>query len=136
MKHINVVPCPGCDLKMVGITNPALIAFYQSFRTANPDGHVSCGLRGEAEQEADYDAGTSRAHFGQSAHNFGLALDWFRLTLAGGANFDSQWFKLTLAPAAQIAGLVWGGHFTTIRDLPHVEVANFHAIAGNPPKTT
>ncbi len=42
--------------------------FYEVVKTF--DCSITCGHRGEAEQEEAFRNGTSRAHFGQSAHNF------------------------------------------------------------------
>jgi hypothetical protein len=121
--HINAATCPGCEAKMA-TAHPTLVAFFTSFRAANPDAHVSCSSRTQSDQEADYAKGVSKAHWGQSAHDFtpSRAIDWFRLTQAGGASFDSVWFRNVLAPAIAAAGLVWGGNFSTIRDLPHCEL--------------
>lgn len=127
--HTNTPLCEGCEARLVGI-DPRLQAFAASFRASHPDGHVSCGYRGQADQEADFAKSASRAHWLQSAHNFGSALDWFRLTAAAGAAFDKWWYEGSLAPAAKAAGLVWGGTFTTITDMPHVETPDWRKHGG------
>jgi len=125
MKHVNNGCCGKC-LELLQDADPRLQAFAKSFQAAHPDGHISCASRGEAEQNADFAKGVSRARFGESAHNFkpSRAIDWFRLTLAG-ANFDAPWYRDNLGPAAKAAGLVWGGDFHSIKDLPHVELPNW-----------
>lgn len=129
--HVNSPLCPSCEEKLK-TAHPTLMSFAKTFRTANLDAHVSCSTRSKEDQEAAFAKGTSKAHYGQSAHDFtpALALDWFRLTQANGASFDSVWFKDKLAPAARTAGLVWGGDFRSIHDLPHVELSNWKALVG------
>lgn len=127
--HTNTTICPGCEAKLVGI-DPRLISFAAAFRASNPDGHISCGYRNQAEQESDFTRGVSRAHWLQSPHNFAAALDWFRLTQAAGASFDAPWYQNVLAPAVAATDLVWGGSFTTITDMPHVETPDWRTLKG------
>lgn len=134
MSHVNALLCPSCATKLQ-TAHPDLIAFATVFRSANHDAHISCSSRTEAEQEADFAKGVSKAKWRQSPHDFtpALALDWFRLTQAGGASFDSVWYTNVLAPAAKAAGLTWGGCGTNgwenIRDLPHVQLSNWKTLA-------
>lgn len=121
--HLNTPSCPACEAKLVQV-HPDLQRWFKVFRDTHPDGHVSCGYRGEADQEADFAKGASKAHFGQSAHNVlpSHAIDLFRLTLTGGASFDSPWYRDIVAPVARASGLVWGGDWKSIKDMPHVEL--------------
>lgn len=82
--------------------------------------------RGKAAQEKAFDLGNSRAHFGQSAHNWdpAIALDVVPLPI--------NWTKLE--PFRLLGGRVkkvaaemkipiqWGGEWTTLRDYPHYEL--------------
>lgn len=91
---------------------------------------MSCSYRtAEAQQEA-YDSGHSNAKPGQSPHDYlpALGLDWFRLTLSGGASFDRTWYRDVLGPAAAKSGLAWGGNFRSISDLPHVELRDWKSL--------
>lgn len=124
MKHINAEFCPRCDQFLLE-ADEQLRAFARRFRSAHTDGHISCAYRSDAQQLAAVESGHSKALPGQSKHNTkpARALDWFRLTQAGGASFDSVWFKDVLAPAARNAGLVWGGDWKSFKDMPHVELS-------------
>jgi peptidoglycan LD-endopeptidase CwlK len=123
--HLNISECVACAAKLKQV-HPDLCRWVGILRSTHPDAHVSCGYRGEAEQEADFAKGASRAHYGQSAHNTtpATAVDIFRLTLTG-ASFDKVWFETVMAPIARGAGLVWGGDWHSIKDMPHVELNGF-----------
>lgn len=125
-RHLNKAVCESCNLKLVGV-DPRLAAFALEFRKANPDAHISWGLRGRKDQEDAFNRGHSKARFGQSPHNYGLALDFFRLTL-NGADFTLSWYQEKLRPAAEAAGLVSGGAWAKFKDWPHVEVADWKTV--------
>jgi len=127
-KHLNIDVCSKCEEIMAKCKNEELLNFYKQFRKDHKDAHVSCCYRGEKEQEEAFLKGTSKAHFGQSAHSYALALDWFRITQSGGASFDAFWYKSFLKPASVAAGLVWGGDWS-FKDLPHVELKNWKELA-------
>jgi len=120
VRHINAAFCPACAVKLMGV-DPRLVAFAQEFRKTALDAHISCGYRGEYEQNLAFNKKTSFAKWGESPHNYGMALDWFRLTL-NGAQFDRPWFMDKLGPAASKAGLTWGATFKKLLDFPHVEL--------------
>lgn len=128
MKHLNIAKCGKCDaIISKHAVHPDLLAFYYSFRDANPDAHISAAGRGEAEQNDYFDRKLTKARFLQSKHNFEpvCAIDWFRITQSGGASFDLPWFRDVLNPAVkQYKGLVSGGDWPKFRDWPHVEVEN------------
>jgi hypothetical protein len=124
--HLNANPCPACELKLNAV-HPDLARWVHVLRSTHLDAHVSCGYRGKDAQEAAFTAGTSHAHYGQSAHNTApaMAVDLFRLTQAGGAAFERPWYSETIAPIAKAAGLIWGGDWKSISDMPHVELPGF-----------
>lgn len=91
---------------------------------------VSDARRTMAQQREIYAQGrtkpgrvVSNAKPGQSAHNFGYAVDLWPLT-ADGKDFDWKakvdLFKVMGKIAAEL-GLTWGGTFRTLFDAPHVE---------------
>ena len=123
--HINTLECSSCDEKLRQV-HPDLARWVNVLRNTHLDAHVSCGYRGQADQEAAFVKGASHAHFGQSAHNTlpATAVDLFRLTMAG-ASFDKVWYESVVAPVARAAGLVWGGDWHSIKDMPHVELPGF-----------
>jgi peptidoglycan L-alanyl-D-glutamate endopeptidase CwlK len=90
---------------------------------------VSQGLRTWAEQDALYASGRTapgqirtNARAGESFHNFGMAFDIALLEL-GRVTWDAR------HPGWRIAGeigtglgLLWGGNWRAIKDLPHFEL--------------
>lgn len=128
MKHLNVENCPRCAM-ILKDAHPVLRAFAATFRRDNHDAHVAWTYRGERDQNAAFATGKSHARFGESPHNYSpsLALDWFRL-LHTGADWGAPWFRDVLAPAVHAAGLVWGGDFKSIHDLPHVELPDWRSL--------
>jgi peptidoglycan L-alanyl-D-glutamate endopeptidase CwlK len=95
---------------------------------------VTAGIRGEAEQTADYAKGrtapgriVTRAIWGYSMHGFGLAVD-----LCPGRMDVEPWepdynaaaasYGLMLA-ACRRAGLNCGADWVSFKDMPHVQVA-------------
>lgn len=121
--HLNNGNCPACKQKLVNVCD-TLVTFAVNFQKAFPEAHISCGYRDSTDQQEAFDTGHSNAKPGQSKHNTNpaTALDWFRLTQAGGASFDSTWYRNVLAPAAKQAGFTWGGDWHSIKDMPHIEI--------------
>lgn len=92
------------------------------------------GFRSYAEQTQLFDQGrttpgkvVTRAKAGQSAHNFGIAVDLCRdgvLDRAGlQPDYKPESYEL-LATLAPRHGLVWGGSWR-FRDNPHVQLPNY-----------
>lgn len=89
--------------------------------------------RGRADQEKAYALGHSRAHFGQSAHNYSPAialdivpvpLDWNDI-----ASFIAL-SKPILAKAAELKiQISWGGSWSSIKDFPHYELDPWRTYA-------
>lgn len=91
---------------------------------------VSDGIRTFYEQALLYGQGrwlpgpmVTNSMPGQSAHNFGLAIDVVEI-LNGRANYDLDFRKSMVATIAKQEGLFWGGEFRTFRDRPHFEISN------------
>lgn len=79
------------------------------------------GWRGEQDQDKAKATGHSNAAFGHSPHNFGVAFDCAPI-INGVLSWPSDmtlWGKI--ADTGKKLGLVWGGDFHTIVDLPHFE---------------
>lgn len=82
------------------------------------------GWRGEKEQNDFLAQGLSKAKFGQSPHNYGLAFDYCPLDEKGrfldaSTVSDDVWAKIGRI-VVQV-GFGWGGNFTTIKDQDHAE---------------
>lgn len=89
---------------------------------------ISDGRRTMSQQRAIYSQGrttpgkvVSNAKPGQSAHNFGYAVDLWPMK---GDDFDwgaNRSLFDKMGAIAESLGLTWGGHFKSILDLPHIE---------------
>lgn len=130
MHHLNLPECPQCSSILHRYPNPHphLVKWVAAFRGANNDAHISACGRGKEDQERDFAKGVSRAHWGQSPHNYNAAVDWFRITQAGGAAFDRPWFQAKFATLND-PQLLWGGSFTSFPDFPHVEIQGWRIAA-------
>lgn len=129
-KHINSGNCEKCAsiFDSYADFHTGLRDWFLNFQSQNPEAHISAAGRGKADQEADFEAGRSNAHWGQSPHNFNAAVDVFKL-LQTGASWDRQWFTNVMAPDARGAGFVWGGDWRgKLGDYPHVEVADWKEL--------
>lgn len=89
---------------------------------------ILCGYRNQDEQEAAFKAGTSKAHFGQSPHNFSPSLavdvapypiDWDNLSA-----FNDMGNKI-LELAKELGIEVELGRDFQFKDYPHCQLANW-----------
>ena len=82
MSHLNDGNCQKCREiinKFPGF-NQDLLNWFILMQGKFNNFHVSCAGRGEADQEHCFDTHVSDAHYGQSAHNYNLAMDtWFQI---------------------------------------------------------
>ncbi len=98
---------------------------------------IICGTRSYAEQNTLYAQGRTKpgtrvtnARAGYSWHNFGLAWD-FGVFSADGKKYltsGTQYNKLG-ALAHSIPGLEWGGDWSSLQDLPHLQLNKFPTTA-------
>ena len=89
--------------------------------------------RGRAAQERAFALGHSRAHFGQSAHNWSPAvaldvvpspIDWTDL-----ARFRRLAAIVKAEAVARSIPIAWGGDWIGLRDMPHYELDPWRAFA-------
>lgn len=82
--------------------------------------------RGRAAQELAFRQGHSRAHFGQSAHNWNPAIaldvapypiDWNNI-----ARFKALGAMVTTEAKARGTPISWGGTWKSLKDYPHYEL--------------
>lgn len=99
---------------------------------------ITCSYRSREEQEEAYRKGNSRAHFGQSAHNFlpARAVDIVPYPIpmknGGWDNNSKEWDELAqlfleIAKRKNIE-ITWGGTFTKLVDKPHFELKNWRQM--------
>lgn len=128
IKHKNNGHCEKC-LQIINRYpnfNALLLDWFQDFQEFHPEFHVSCGGRGEADQEEKKREKKSRASFGESAHNYNCAIDLF---INGGDHelYDEEWFQAVLGPIIP-SFLEWYGRpeykddKSKYFELPHIEI--------------
>lgn len=92
-----------------------------------------CVVRNLAEQTARYVQGHSKAKAGQSAHNYGLAVDLVHSVMAW--NMPRESWLLIGHIGKEVATqnglkLVWGGDWKTLWDPAHWELKGWREVAG------
>lgn len=138
MAHLNNGKCPHCAEifdKYPGF-HPGIRAWFEALQKKQPMAHISCAGRGQTDQELFFRQGTSKAHYGQSAHNFNAAVDIFRLTLTG-ADYNRDFFRDVVGGAVTTHNanpnnfiLTWFGFpHSPYFELPHVELANWKELS-------
>lgn len=124
------------DLKPA--VRPLVDAFLAACSEAMIDVLVTCTLRSGAEQDVLYAQGrttpghkVTNARAGQSAHNYGLAIDVVPM-VAGKPDWnggDPVW--ATVGDIGQKVGLTWLGALgSTFPEKPHFELPNWRVAAG------
>jgi peptidoglycan L-alanyl-D-glutamate endopeptidase CwlK len=96
---------------------------------------VTSTLRTMAEQDALYAIGRTKpgkrvtnAKAGQSAHNYGLALDFVPI-VDGKPEWSGKHSHWQMAGSlAPTYGLEWAGTWTRFRELPHVQVPGWRSL--------
>lgn len=90
---------------------------------------IICGYRGKEEQEKAYKDGKSRAHFGQSPHNFNPSyaidvcpypIDWYNLN-----RFADLAYVVKLKARELGIEVLWGGDWSSLKDYPHWEIKSW-----------
>jgi len=119
------------DQKMQPLANLALNMMYGQGQPVR----VVQGLRTFEEQDALYAIGrttqldrspVTNARAGESAHNFGKAIDVYPLEegrVVIPPSSDQRW--QTISNVGKNVGLKWGGDFKRLKDYPHLEMPNW-----------
>ena len=109
-----------CDKRLQALANKML-------DRSEFDLSITCGYRGEKEQNEAFKEGKSNAKFGQSKHNIrpSQAIDIVPFPVNWDPK-DPRWTEMALN-AMWCAGklgfeIVWGGNFKNFKDLPHFEI--------------
>lgn len=117
------IQCPGCLArfsKYPGFYKPLQDWFF-SMRVKDSRFHCADAGRGKIDQEAYFARGASNAHFGESAHNFNVAVDTFfqvdgnycldsalYLSLVAGLAPEINWYGIPGSPFKEIPHFEWG----------------------------
>lgn len=133
VKHINDGNCSKCEQifnRYPGF-HQGLKDWFKALQKEVPEAHISAAGRGKSEQEEYFKKGTSKAHYGQSAHNKSAAIDLFKLH-QNGAEWPKSWFIGSIKPRLDIHNssadfkIKWYGEpGSSFFELPHFEVADW-----------
>lgn len=99
----------------------------------NIDFSLICGYRNQRDQERAFASGASRAHFGQSPHNFkpARAFDFLPYPFAGWSvipPFDAVGREILASSVAVGVPVTWGKTFKSIVDYPHFELRDWRSM--------
>ena len=116
------------SLRELKNAHPTLIRVL-NLAIASCDFMVLQSSRTEAEQEADFKKGTTRAHWLQSPHDFepSFAVDCAPLPLDWNNKHSFEVMAATIKDAAKQlnVAITWGGDFHSIKDMPHFELTDW-----------
>lgn len=125
MKHENSGQCIKCGLifnKYPGF-HVGLKSWFMSVQKKMPIFHVCDAGRGKIDQEIYFARGATKAHFGESAHNFNCAIDSFFL-IDGKYSLDKKLYDEV--SKSLTSGIEWyGAAGSAFFELPHFQIANF-----------
>lgn len=133
MKHENNGTCLKCSeiiTKYYGF-NRQLWDWFISFQRNHPEFHTSCAGRGEQEQEELFLRKATRAHWKQSAHNYGCALDLF-VNKKDVDLYDKETFETVLKPEIPNWITWYGMPGSSFYELPHIELKKWRDLIGTP----
>jgi len=131
VKHTNNGKCQRCKQlfeRFPDFSGP-LRDWFERLQSSVPEAHISCAGRGKAEQELYLKQGTTRAKWGESPHNYNLAIDIFRLT-QNGAEWPKDWYRTHVLGFAESEGFECGARWKSFQDWPHVEVKGWKNLKG------
>jgi hypothetical protein len=141
--HENNGKCGSCRaiINLYPNFHSGLSTWFYLLQSISQDAHVSCAGRGREAQEEAFKAGTSRAHYGQSSHNFNLALDIFQLVAESNglvAKWDPTWYSEVIEPDVESQNtnedrtfeINWyGDPSAPYKEMPHCEVLGWQSLA-------
>jgi hypothetical protein len=130
-RHENNGNCAKCDElfnKYPSFFKP-LRDWFKALQAKHPEAHISCAGRGKKEQEEAYDNRRSRAHWGESAHNYNAALDLFEMQGKREDIYELAWFNSIVSPNIPDSLNWYGRPDSRFFELPHVEVKNWQSLA-------
>lgn len=121
--------CPHCKkiINRYPGFDPLLAKWFFALQARHPTLHTSCAGRDRIEQEAAFFRGASRAHFGQSAHNYNAALDLFFIVdgkAVWGLTEARTCFDIVLVPNLP-DWITWGATWRHFPEMAHVELARW-----------
>lgn len=98
---------------------------------------IICSVRSKSDQEQAYNLKRSKAHFGQSPHNYypAVAFDFIPYPFTDTDWDDIERFSTiarVLKSCADDASIKvdWGGNWATFKDYPHIELHDWRSYIG------
>lgn len=114
--------------------NPQILEFEQALvkklAALGVPVFAHCVIRERTDQELAYLRGNSKARFGQSAHNYGMAVDIIHAVK--GWEIPRQSWEIIGHVGKEVAKahgikITWGGDFTSLWDPAHWELEDWKA---------
>lgn len=139
MIHASNGACNGCHAKLFhyGEPHPLILSYFTTTQKSNPSFHIAVAGRNEADQEAAFRAKKTRAHFGQSPHNYIplLAIDVFILQPNGQPSFNVDKLRAIIVPSLEaFPEIEYSGNWPIIhgfQEYDHLEVRAWQTIIKN-----
>ena len=127
--HSNAGECVLCAEKLKGV-HPDLATWFLDLKHRFPDAHISWGFRNKADQERMVAEGKSKAHFGQSKHNYtkdgkpcSEALDLFALDDNGAACFPYWYYEAIWLDIKKNDELIeWAWNWKSFKEADHFQL--------------
>lgn len=128
MKHENGTFCLKCNeiIERYPSINQEVERFFWDLKSRFPELHAAEFGRDKINQELMFERGASRAHFGQSAHNYNAAVDVF-FQVYGNYNTDIKRF-LDLEPFIPETIEWYGREGSKFYERPHFELKNWREM--------
>ncbi len=128
-KHDNSGACPHCleiFNKFPGFDED-LMQWFKDAQKETPSFHIAEAGRGRIAQEQDFDRGLSKAHYGESAHNYNCAIDTFFM-VSGKYSLDESLFR---AIAIGLPSFIewYGSPNAKFYERPHFEKTGWKELA-------
>lgn len=128
-KHDSSGACPHC-LEIINKYpgfDEDLLHWFQSVQKKFTNFHVAEAGRGREVQEDDFDRKASKAHYGESAHNYNCALDTFFM-IDGAYSLDEGQFKRI---AVNLPSFIewYGAPGASFPERPHFEKVGWKELA-------
>lgn len=134
--HLNNGSCEGCKTlfdRYPGF-HIGLRKWFLNIQNQYPEAHISCAGRGKLAQEECYKNKVSKSIWGQSPHNYNLAIDVFRQE-SKKSLFDRSWFEAVMLPFVVQQNMMddfqidWFGMAgSPFYELPHFQVRHWRTL--------
>lgn len=122
--------CVGCQRifnKYPGFSLPLRI-WFESVQLKHPEAHISEAGRGRLAQVEKKAIGSSRAQYGESAHNWGAGIDIF-CNLDPKDLYPKEWYAAVVAKDLPEYILWYGRSGAPYYELPHFELRDWSKLA-------